>query len=151
MPALPSQSTLISLPPDQQFQALDTLFEPSPDLHAIVGPMLSTQAFSAYPSLIDAIGDRLSTLSTASSPADQQVLIKILGSHPRLGRPAPNTSAESLSELSKKEQANLNTSGAEEQTERLRLMNEEYERQFPGLRFVYVDLSHTHTHTSLHD
>lgn len=138
MSVLPSPSNLISLPPDQQFQALDTLFEPSPDLHAIIGPILSTQTFSSYPGLTDAVGNCLFALATANSLLDQQVLIKILGSHPRLGRPAPNTSAESLSELSKEEQANVNTSGVEEQAERLRLMNEEYERQFPGLRFVYV-------------
>lgn len=42
-----------------------------------------------------------------------------------------------MSELSKKEQAQLNT-GAEEQAERLKTLNAEYEERFPGLRFVYV-------------
>lgn len=46
---------------------------------------------------------------------------------------------EHLSELSQKEQANLNV-GAEEQAEKLRVLNAEYEERFPGLRFVYVFL-----------
>lgn len=66
--------------------------------------------------------------------------MKILGSHPRLGRP-PAQVTEHLSELSRKEQANLNASAAEDQMERLSLLNHEYEEKFPGLRFVYVALS----------
>lgn len=88
----------------------------------------------------------MSALSAANSPTDQDVLVGILGSHPRLGRPK-TAAAENLSELSKKEQANLNT-GAEEQAETLRLLNAEYEEKFPGLRFVYgvkhVGLSKAH-------
>ena len=63
--------------------------------------------------------------------------MKILGSHPRLGRP-PAQVTEHLSELSREEQANLNTSAAEDQVERLSLLNHKYENKFPGLRFVYV-------------
>lgn len=82
----------------------------------------------------------MSALSAANSPTDRDILVGILGSHPRLGQPktaAAGGSAEHLSELSKKEQANLNT-GAAEQAEKLRALNAEYEKKFPGLRFVYV-------------
>lgn len=80
----------------------------------------------------------MSALSAANSPTDRDILVGILGSHPRLGQPK-GAAAEHLSELSKREQANLNT-GAEEQAEKLRLLNAEYEKKFPGLRFVYVML-----------
>lgn len=130
LPALPS---LPSLPQEAQLRVLDTLFEPSPELHQLMLPLLANQTFNYYASLIDAVGGRMSALSAANSPTDRNVLFGILGSHPRLGRPAANP--EHLSELSKKEQAQLQT-GAEEQAEKLRELNAEYEERFPGLRFV---------------
>ncbi|KAE8352989.1 Oxo-4-hydroxy-4-carboxy-5-ureidoimidazoline decarboxylase [Aspergillus coremiiformis] len=133
-PNLPPPSSLTSLPQDQQFQVLDTLFEPSPELHTLMIPVVANQTFSSYPGLIDAVGGRMSALSATNLPTDKAVLLGILGSHPRLGRPSV-AQPESLSELSKKEQAQLNT-GAEDQAERLRLLNVEYEERFPGLRFV---------------
>ncbi|KAF7115763.1 hypothetical protein CNMCM5793_003266 [Aspergillus hiratsukae] len=130
----PQVSSLSSLPQEEQFRALDTLFEPSPELHRLMAPVLSNQTFSSYNSLIDAVGGRMSALSPKHSPTDQEILTGILGSHPRLGRPKTGDT-EHMSELSKREQANLNT-GAEEQAEKLRLLNVEYEERFPGLRFV---------------
>ncbi|OJJ61942.1 hypothetical protein ASPSYDRAFT_54888 [Aspergillus sydowii CBS 593.65] len=137
-PTLPPASSLKELPQEQQFQTLDTLFESSPELHTLMAPVLASQTFSSYTSLIDAVGGRMSALSAANSPTDREILVGILGSHPRLGQPktaAAGGSAEHLSELSKKEQANLNT-GAAEQAEKLRALNAEYEKKFPGLRFV---------------
>ncbi|KAL4866328.1 hypothetical protein BDV12DRAFT_187508 [Aspergillus spectabilis] len=133
-PSLPPPSSLKDLPQEQQFQALDTLFESSPELHTLMAPVLTGQSFSSYSSLIDAVGGRMSALSAANSPADRDILVGILGSHPRLGQPK-TAAAEHLSELSKKEQANLNT-GTEELAEKLRVLNAEYEEKFPGLRFV---------------
>ncbi|GIJ86165.1 hypothetical protein Asppvi_005043 [Aspergillus pseudoviridinutans] len=132
--SLPPISSLPSLPQDEQFKALDTLFEPSLELHTLMAPILSNQTFSSYNSLIDAVGRRMSALSPQNSPTDDKILAGILGSHPRLGRPKA-ADTEHISELSKREQANLNT-GAEEQAEKLRLLNVEYEERFPGLRFV---------------
>ncbi|KAL4785587.1 Oxo-4-hydroxy-4-carboxy-5-ureidoimidazoline decarboxylase [Aspergillus varians] len=132
--SLPPPSSLKELPQEQQFQALDTLFESSPELHTLMAPVLADQTFSSYASLIDAVGGRMSALSAANSPTDRDILVGILGSHPRLGQPK-TAAAEHLSELSKKEQANLNT-GAVEEAEKLRLLNAEYEEKFPGLRFV---------------
>ncbi|KAJ5246174.1 Oxo-4-hydroxy-4-carboxy-5-ureidoimidazoline decarboxylase [Penicillium chermesinum] len=96
-------------------------------------PVLSGQTFTSYGGLIDAVGGRMSALCAANSPTDRDILHGILGSHPRLGRAPANP--EHLSELSKKEQAQLNT-GAEEQAEKLAALNAEYEAKFPGLRFV---------------
>ncbi|KAJ5782486.1 Oxo-4-hydroxy-4-carboxy-5-ureidoimidazoline decarboxylase [Penicillium paradoxum] len=133
MADLPPLSTIPSLPRETQLRVLDTLFEPSPELHRLMIPVLANQTFSSYTALIDAVGGRMSALSAPDSPTDRDVLFGILGSHPRLGR-AP-TNPEHLSELSKKEQAQLNE-GAEEQAEKLRALNAEYEEKFPGLRFV---------------
>ncbi|PKY06040.1 hypothetical protein P168DRAFT_289434 [Aspergillus campestris IBT 28561] len=130
---LPPPSSIPSLPQDQQLRVLDTLFEPSPELHTLMTPVLSNQSFASYDRLIDAVGGRMSALSAENSPTDRTVLFGILGSHPRLGR--PKVAQEQLSELSQKEQAQLNV-GAEELAEKLRAMNEEYESRFPGLRFV---------------
>ncbi|RAL16584.1 2-oxo-4-hydroxy-4-carboxy-5-ureidoimidazoline decarboxylase [Aspergillus homomorphus CBS 101889] len=131
--SLPALSTLPTQPQDQQFRVLDTLFEPSPELHELMAPVLAHQAFDSYARLIDAVGGRMSALSAANSSKDREILFGILGSHPRLGRAKAAT--EHISELSAKEQAQLNT-GAEEQAERLRALNAEYEERFPGLRFV---------------
>ena len=133
MAELPPLSTIPSLPQEAQLRVLDTLFEPSPELHRLMIPVLANQTFSSYTTLIDAVGGRMSALSAANSPTDREVLFGILGSHPRLGRAPVNP--EHLSELSKKEQAQLNE-GAEEQAEQLRALNAEYEEKFPGLRFV---------------
>ncbi|KAH8425302.1 2-oxo-4-hydroxy-4-carboxy-5-ureidoimidazoline decarboxylase [Aspergillus melleus] len=131
---LPPIASLPSLPEAERFRVLDTLFEPSPELHTLMAPVLANQSFSSYARLIDAVGGRMSALSAANSPTDRSVLLGILGSHPRLGRPkaAP---AEHLSELSKQEQARLNA-GTEELAEKLAHLNAEYEEKFPGLRFV---------------
>ncbi|KAL4920426.1 Oxo-4-hydroxy-4-carboxy-5-ureidoimidazoline decarboxylase [Aspergillus aurantiobrunneus] len=132
--SLPPPSSLKELSQDQQFQALDTLFESSPELHTLMAPVLANQAFSSYSSLVDAVGGRMSALSAANSSTDRDILVGILGSHPRLGQPK-TSAAEHLSELSKKEQADLNA-GVAEQAEKLRVLNAEYEEKFPGLRFV---------------
>jgi 2-oxo-4-hydroxy-4-carboxy--5-ureidoimidazoline (OHCU) decarboxylase len=132
MTDLPPPSTITSLPQEAQLRVLDTLFEPSPELHQLMIPVLA-QSFTTYTALIDAVGARMSALSAPNSPTDRNVLFGILGSHPRLGRAPANP--EHLSELSKKEQAQLNM-GAEEQAEKLIALNAEYEEKFPGLRFV---------------
>ncbi|PYH42378.1 2-oxo-4-hydroxy-4-carboxy-5-ureidoimidazoline decarboxylase [Aspergillus saccharolyticus JOP 1030-1] len=135
MPTLPPLSTLPTLPQDLQFHVLDTLFEPSPELHTLMAPVLAHQTFDSYARLIDAVGGRMSALSAANSSQDRAILHGILGSHPRLGRPKTDSPVELLSEHSKQEQAQLNT-GAEEQAEKLQRLNAEYEERFPGLRFV---------------
>ncbi|CEJ58611.1 Putative WD repeat protein [Penicillium brasilianum] len=131
MADLPTLSSLPSQSQETQLRVLDTLFEPSPEIHQLMLPILANQTFNSYTSLIDAVGGRIFALAAPNS--DRTVLFGILGSHPRLGRAPANP--EHLSELSKKEQAQLNT-GAEEQAEKLLALNAEYEEKFPGLRFV---------------
>ncbi|CRG90663.1 putative WD repeat-containing protein C3H5,08c [Talaromyces islandicus] len=141
-PTLPSISSLLSLPASDQLQALDTLFEPSAELHALVQPILSAQTFSTYSQLVDAIQNKFSELAADSTTAKKQTLYGILGSHPRLGAPSPAAQAN-LSELSRREQANLNSSNnstdgpsAADLAAQLASLNKEYEETYPGLRYV---------------
>ncbi|GAD96666.1 conserved hypothetical protein [Paecilomyces variotii No. 5] len=141
-PSLPPISSLQSLSREDQFRILATLFEPSPQLHTLMDPVLAHQSFSSYASLIDAVGGRMTALSATNSPQDKEILEGILGSHPRLGESSP-AAKEHMSELSRKEQANLNKAAgeggeaqAQAQAEKLRALNREYEEKFPGLRYV---------------
>jgi 2-oxo-4-hydroxy-4-carboxy--5-ureidoimidazoline (OHCU) decarboxylase len=143
--SLPPISSFSSLNTDRKIQILDTLFEPSPELHKLMVPVITHQSFSSYDSLVDAVHGRMQALSAPDSPEDKQVLYGILGSHPRLGEKKSSAAApakEHMSDLSRREQANINAgSGAgaaenEGQAERLSALNQEYENTFPGLRFV---------------
>jgi WD repeat-containing protein 44 len=143
--SLPPISSFSSLSTEKKLQILDTLFEPSPDLHKLMVPVITHQSFSSYDSLIDAVRGRMQALSAPNSPEDKQVLYGILGSHPRLGGKKSSPLApqkEHMSDLSHQEQANVNAGSAataaenEEEAERLHALNQEYENNFPGLRFV---------------
>lgn len=144
-PTLPPITSLSTLPLSDQLKALDTLFEPSPELHTILQPILSNNhPFQSYDSLIDTIHTELSALSATNDPQQKQTLYGILGSHPRLGAASPTAQA-GLSELSRREQANINRSAAAEneqaaaeQAARLSALNKEYEERYPGLRYVYA-------------
>lgn len=140
-PSLPPITSLPSLPVSDQLKALDTLFEPSPELHSILHPVLSnSQPLQSYDNLIDAIFNKLVALSATDDPHQKQTLYGILGSHPRLGAASPAAQA-GLSELSRREQANINKStdeqAAADQAARLNALNKEYEEKYPGLRYVY--------------
>ncbi|PCG95679.1 Oxo-4-hydroxy-4-carboxy-5-ureidoimidazoline decarboxylase [Penicillium occitanis (nom. inval.)] len=146
-PSLPPITSLPTLPFSAQLAALDTLFEPSPDLHTILQPILSSASsnhpFQSYDTLIDTIHAQLSALSTTTDPQQKQTLYNILGSHPCLGASSPAAQA-GLSELSRREQANINKSAeneqqaeaAADQAVRLSKLNMEYEEKYPGLRYV---------------
>lgn len=136
---LPRISSLPTLPVEKQLLALNTLFEPSPELHALTAPLLSDESFSSYDSLVDAVRSRLLALATTSNLQKRQTLYGILGSHPRLGASSAAAQAN-LSELSRREQANINAGSgpAEEEAARLSALNKEYEETYPGLRYVYV-------------
>lgn len=124
---LPPASTLPTLPAETQQAILSALFEPSPSLHATLSPLLQTP-HQTYPSLISTIKTHLLSLRTT----DHSLLLSILASHPRLGAPKVESAQ------SQAEQANLRQGGgdSEEVVEQLRVLNEEYEKKFPGLRFV---------------
>lgn len=141
--SLPEITSLLALPGEAQHAVLDTLFEPSQHLRRFATTLFAQQQqqsqtrLSSYQDLIDAVGAYLNGLSTSSLPEDRGILFEILGSHPRLGE----KSSAKLSEMSKKEQANLkteNNGSAENDTEeQLRRLNGVYEERFPGLRYVY--------------
>jgi 2-oxo-4-hydroxy-4-carboxy--5-ureidoimidazoline (OHCU) decarboxylase len=137
---LPPIETFHTLPLPEQLHAIDLLFEPHPQLHALVAPGLPTETtgapFPSYAALVKTVYDALSTLahdvfSSPDAPQDKTAttLYEILGAHPRLGA-ANITSAQSAGE-----QAHLATA-AEDQARELARLNAEYEARFPGLRFV---------------
>lgn len=136
MASLPSISTLPHFPDSTLTTVLDLLFEPSPPLHTLTLPILRSTTFPSYDVLITAINAQLTALATS----DIDTLSEILCSHPRLGEKKVD------SEQSRKEQAQLQ-GGGEEEGAKLKSLNEEYERAFPGLRYVYVLPSHSpYTH-----
>lgn len=127
-PTLPPISTLPTLPTSSRAQILDTLFEPSTQLHTLSVPLLSTQTFTTYVDLIAAIGAQLTDLAASPSTSDKTWLEDILSSHPRLGARKVE-SAQSAAE-----QAQLQ--GSRDEGAKLDRLNEEYEAKFPGLRYV---------------
>lgn len=129
MPAaveLPPISKLHSASDLEQTAVLDALFEPSPEIHTTLLPVMRTGEYSDYKQLIDACHIKLLSLAASSTPeAPSATLLSVLGSHPRLGVGKVD-SAQSVAEQAK-------LGGVSEELKRL---NEEYEAAYPGLRFV---------------
>jgi 2-oxo-4-hydroxy-4-carboxy--5-ureidoimidazoline (OHCU) decarboxylase len=128
MTTLPAITSVPSLPTDRRAHILDTLFEPCTQLHTLSVATLHDQTFPSYAGLISAVGDQLRDLFNSLSTSDSDWLDIILSAHPRLGETKVD------SELSRHEQAQLH--GGEEETARLAELNREYEKTFPGLRYV---------------
>lgn len=156
---LPPPRSLSTLPTSTLTSLLDTLFEPSPALHALCLPLLrsTSHRFDTYPALIAAIERQLVDLSASVSVSvaqkDEAVstgegqgqrqktekeaqLEEILNAHPRLGEKKVDSA------LSRAEQAGLSTVGGDQskagEEERLAALNAAYEAKFEGLRYVYV-------------
>jgi len=91
--------------------------------------LLHTTKFETYSDLIASVGVQLTELSESPSTSDTAWLDQILGAHPRLGEKKVDSAQ------SKAEQAQLNT-GGDEETAKLRELNAEYEKAFPGLKYV---------------
>lgn len=125
---LPNITSIQGLPAEERAAILDLLFEPSRQLHTLSVPLLHEQNFPSYADLISAVGVQLMDLSESASSSDTTWLESILGSHPRLG------AKKVESAQSQAEQAQLQ--GTSEESEQLRSLNEEYERKYPGLRYV---------------
>ncbi|PNS19363.1 hypothetical protein CAC42_2540 [Sphaceloma murrayae] len=128
-PSLPTIEQIRSLSTEQRAHILDLLFEPSQQLHTLTVELLATQAFTSYDDLIAAVGVQLTELAESPSTSDTAWLEGILGSHPRLGAKKVDSAQ------SQAEQANLQK-GSEAEAEQLKKLNEEYERTYPGLRYV---------------
>lgn len=125
---LPDISSIRGLSAGDRAAILDLLFEPSTQLHTLSVPLLHEQEFRSYDDLISAVGIQLTDLSESPSSSDTVWLEGILGSHPRLG------AKKVESAQSQAEQAQLQ--GTSEESDQLRSLNEEYERRYPGLRYV---------------
>ena len=128
---LPPVAGLPNLSTIERAAVLDALFEPCRALHTLSLDLLHTEKFESYYDLIASVGVQLIELSESPSTSDTEWLDNILGAHPRLGEPKVDT----ISAQSKVEQAQLNTGGAEEAAKLMEL-NYEYEKTFPGLRYV---------------
>jgi len=127
LPPIASVPTLSTI---ERASILDSLFEPSTALHTLSIDLLHTKTFGSYNELIATVGAQLTNLSKSALITDAEWLDKILGAHPRLG------AKKVESAQSQAEQAQLNT-GGEEEAAKLRELNEEYEKTFPGLSYVY--------------
>lgn len=126
---LPSIDSLPSLSAEERANVLDLLFEPCTALHTLSVELLANTRFSSYDDLIASVGTQLTDLSESSSTSDTQWLESILGAHPRLGAKKVDSAQ------SQAEQAQLHQ-GGEEEARKLKELNEEYERAYPGLRYV---------------
>jgi hypothetical protein len=138
---LPDISNVPFLSTVHRAAILDTLFEPSTQLHTLSVSFIAENEFDSYPALIAAVGKQLTDLSTSELESDQKWLDAILGSHPRLGEKKVDSA------LSRKEQEAMKAAEGDSRTERgegssleemLKDLNEKYEERFPGLRYVYV-------------
>jgi hypothetical protein len=159
--SLPPIASLFTADEGTIKSVLDTLFEPSPEIHAVALPVIQQRRripanpgisadlpappsntvpddlpFTSYASLIQHIGALLHQLTVASSlstPARER-LHRILGSHPRLGAKKVDSAQ------SRAEQAQLHTNIDPTEAQQLEVLNREYEERFPGLRYVvFVD------------
>jgi hypothetical protein len=129
---LPPIAGVPALSTIERANVLDALFEPCTALHTLSLDLLHTETFPSYNDLIASVGVQLTDLSESPSTSDTEWLDKILRAHPRLGAKKVDSAQ------SQAEQAQLNIGGEEEAT-KLRKLNEEYEKTFPGLRYVYVE------------
>jgi len=130
--SLPPISSVPKLSTSERAAVLDDLFEPCTQLHTLSIGLLQEKGFSSYNDLIASIGLQLTDLAKSSSISDTEWLERILGAHPRLGEKSVH-SAQSRSE-----QAQLHNGEDGEEAELVRL-NKEYEKAFPGLRYVQVE------------
>ena len=129
--SLPPILNVPKLSTSERAAVLDVLFEPSIHLHTLSVGLLQEKGFSSYNDLIASVGLQLTNLAESTSTSDTEWLEKILGAHPMLGEKNIH-SAQSRSE-----QAQLH-SGEDAEAKELARLNKEYEKTFPGLRYVQV-------------
>jgi hypothetical protein len=134
-PKLPLVSDVPSLSQSEQEHVLALLFEPAPALFSVCIPVVSSGPYQSYDLLIQAVETRLYELAKSGTADDLSTLAEILSSHPRLGEKKVDSA------LSRMEQAAMNAAAAQDadkvqEAETLKGLNEEYEKTFPGLRYV---------------
>ncbi|CCH41436.1 2-oxo-4-hydroxy-4-carboxy-5-ureidoimidazolinedecarboxylase [Wickerhamomyces ciferrii] len=129
---LPDIATLPGLPQQEQDQVLIHLFEESNTLIQYLRPYLSTP-FTSYLDFIQTSRDAFLKLVNDRDLKEIQTDYRvhdIISCHPRLGVPK----TVKLSEHSSKEQASLQSN--DEIISKFIKLNEDYESQYPGLKFV---------------
>lgn len=116
---------------DEKTELLAHLFEPCPTLAQLLIANVMTRNFSNYTEFIEScriyLNQYLEEEELKEAPLPK--IAKIIAAHPRLG-----PSKDSLSSHSTEEQKSL--SGSKEEAKMLADLNEQYERTFPGLRYV---------------
>lgn len=130
MPPLPAISSLSSLPTDRRVQVLDTLFEPSTQIHTLSLQLLRENQFASYDSLIDTVARQLYSLSNSPSKSDIEWLDAILNAHPRVGETKVGR------QISSQEQAHLRSEDDAEEMREIAVLNNEYEKVYSGLRYM---------------
>lgn len=126
-------------PLECQLEIMDELFEPCEGLQTLT---IRNGTFKAEASPLKNYSEFIelvrSTLLQASVQAEQEggqmvnLLVDVVGAHPRLGEPKLK-----LSKHSQAEQRNLQRSQDPPHIlKRLAHLNAEYEKQYPGLKFV---------------
>lgn len=133
MSPLPPISSVPELPTESRAEILDTLFEPSTQLHTLSVSSLHETRFDSYDDLVDAVGSQMTGLLESDLSSDQRWLESILTAHPRLGEKR----ADTLSAHSRAEQAHLQQQ-QEEEGAKLAQLNRAYEDKFAGLIYVYA-------------
>jgi len=126
---LPAAHTVPTLSTRKHTEILSALFEPCPALNTLALDYLAAGPFESYDDLIGIVYGLLADLNGSKTAKNTEWLLKILAAHPRLG------AKKVESELSAGEQASLATVNAEEE-EALKRLNEEYEKKFPGMRYI---------------
>lgn len=123
---LPPISTLPQLGEQDRGEVLAGLFEPCPVLVDLIHADVTTPA-SSYDELIERVRERLRKL--LGQEGSEHTASAIIAAHPRLGAKKVESTA------SQAEQASLKAA-SEEEARLLAALNDEYERAFPGLRYV---------------
>ncbi|KAF2416268.1 hypothetical protein EJ08DRAFT_600641 [Tothia fuscella] len=135
MPSLPEIPNLPSLSTQERASILDLLFEPSTSLHTLSLPV-TIEKYSTYDDLIIAIGMQLSALAESTSTSDKTWLESILSAHPRLGEKTVDSELSRIEQKAMDTASGGNDAGKEEEAKTLQALNEQYEKAFPGLRYV---------------
>jgi 2-oxo-4-hydroxy-4-carboxy--5-ureidoimidazoline (OHCU) decarboxylase len=134
--ALPSQSEATLT------QILDLLFEPTPALHPMMLPTMTTTTFDSYAALIEVVRAQLMVLGRlAEESVDARAkLEEILAAHPRLGEKKVDSALSRMEQaqlqVGKGGAGNADDAAAQAEADELARLNAEYEEKFPGLRYV---------------
>lgn len=124
---LPPISLVPDLEDDKKKELLDHLFEHCSIMYDELKPVLE-RSHGSYTELIE--DSRVAFLSLVDGGSNiSQRISEIIAAHPRLG-----PQKGKLSSHSSEEQKSL--VGSPEETEKLKQLNELYEKTFPGLRYV---------------